>query len=114
MRTIPELLNSVAVALPYGPLRDEVTTALATFTQSADIGRRLRLTAKEQAILDTLTVTGFATNDQLLHAGNIATKNALNVHRCRLNQKLRKWGYGEIVTRRGVGYEWVKGDGNGA
>ena len=114
MRTIPEILANVAAVLHDCPLRDEVNTALARFTESTDIGRRLKLTAKEQIILDTLATTGFATNKQLMAAVGVERETTLYVRRCRLNKKLKSRGLGEVTTRRGVGYTWNRGDGNGA
>lgn len=114
MRTIPEILANVAAVLHDCPLRDEVNAALATFTEATDIGRQLRLTATEQTILDTLATTGFATNKQLMTAVGVERETTLYVHRCRLNKKLKSRGLGEVNTRRGIGYTWERGDGNGA
>lgn len=73
------------------------------------MGRRMRLTAKEQRLFDVLALHCTVTNERLLDAAGISGKSALNVHKYRLNQKLRKFGYGEILAWRGIGYEYKRG-----
>lgn len=75
----------------------------------------LGLTAAEEKLLRLLMQhTGqYLTREQILAAlwdakGSFVSDNTLSVHISRLREKLSAAGCGEIRTKRGLGYTWVR------
>ena len=72
------------------------------------------LTATEQKLLEVFLANKehYVTREQLLAAlwdakGCFVNDNTLSVHISRLRDKLRAAGYGQIRTKRGMGYLWT-------
>lgn len=77
----------------------------------------MELTAAEKALLRYLMQnTGhYVTREQILAAcwdskGNYVSDNTLSVHISRLRDKLCTAHFGQIMTKRGMGYQWVRED----
>ena len=74
----------------------------------------MSLTAAEEKLLHLLTVHPgqYLTREQILEAlwdsrGSFVNDNTLSVHISRLREKLSAAGFGEIRTKRGLGYCWL-------
>ncbi|HBI84709.1 MAG TPA: DNA-binding response regulator [Ruminococcus sp.] len=75
----------------------------------------LNLTAAEEKLLRLLMQHAgqYLTRDQILAAlwdakGNFVSDNTLSVHISRLREKISSAAFGEIRTKRGLGYCWVR------
>ena len=75
----------------------------------------MELTAAEKSLLQYLMQnTGhYVTREQILAAcwdskGNYVSDNTLSVHISRLRDKLQSAGFGQILTKRGMGYQWIR------
>lgn len=75
----------------------------------------MELTAAEEALLRYLMQNKghYVTREQILAAcwdarGNYVSDNTLSVHISRLRDKLHSAGFGQILTKRGMGYQWVR------
>lgn len=74
----------------------------------------MELTAVERKLLEYLMMNRdrFLTRDQLLEylwdsKGCFVNDNTLSVNISRLRDKIRENSFGQIVTKRGVGYKWT-------
>ena len=83
--------------------------------QPRDEMPEMELTAAEETLLRYLMQnTGhFVTREQILAAswdakGSYVNDNTLSVHISRLREKLQSAGFGAILTKRGLGYQWVR------
>ena len=72
------------------------------------------LTAVESKLLDYLISNRghYLTREQILDylwdcKGIFVNDNTLSVNISRLREKLKKYGFGQIVTKRGLGYKWT-------
>lgn len=107
MRSTESLLLEVAAALPDSTLRDEVIEALRRMDQQIALAKKLRLSPKENRLLMALLDYEVATNEMLITAIGVKNVECLNVHKHRLQRKLDKINFGQIVNRRGWGYELI-------
>lgn len=77
----------------------------------------MELTATEQRLLEYFMENRgkYVTREQILAAlwdakGSFVNDNTLSVHISRLREKLSAAGFGQIQTKRGVGYRWTTND----
>ena len=101
-----ELISRIRANLRRHGTAQETVSALPSAPE-------LALTATEQRLLEYFLQNRgiYVTREQILAAlwdakGSFVSDNTLSVHICRLRDKLKAAGCGQIRTKRGIGYCW--------
>lgn len=95
-------------------LRELLSRVRANLRRSMPADSLPELTAAERRLLDYLMCNKgqYLTREQILghlwdEKGSFVNDNTLSVTISRLREKLSACGFGQIVTKRGVGYKWT-------